>query len=85
MTKEEVISFLKQSQEKILNFIAKLETELDKCKKAKGIGPNLKKIKERVTLLAPKVEYARIVKTRLTEINTNFQNGKLEPFQIKPF
>jgi hypothetical protein len=59
-----------------VNLIAKLETEIDKCKKARG--PQMKKMKERQAVLAPRVEHARSVKAKLAEIHALVSKGVLE-------
>ena len=60
MTKEEAAKFLAQSHDQLVNYIVRVELDIEKCKKARG--PNLKKMKERAVLLTHKVEHVRISK-----------------------
>ena len=69
ITTEEANSFLKGAIEFFANQIAKIETEIDKCKKSRG--PNMKKMKERQTILGVKVDHARVVKAKIVEIYQN--------------
>ena len=57
---------MKSALDLLIQLISKLEMEIDKCKKARG--PQMKKMKDRVTLLGGKVDHARSLKAKIDEI-----------------
>lgn len=71
---------LKNAHDFIVQLISKLENEIDKCKKARG--PNMKKMKERTTILGAKVDYARTLKAKISEISTALGKGQVSGPQI---
>ena len=63
LSNEDAMLSMKQTHDFFVQLVAKLETEIDKCKKARG--PNMKKMKERITIVCAKVDYARILKAKV--------------------
>lgn len=66
MTGEEAAKVLTQAHDLLLNYIVRVEIEVEKCKKVRG--PNLKKMKDRATQLALKVDHARKMKSSVNKI-----------------
>lgn len=67
LSTEEAIASMRGFLEFFTQLVSKLEGEIDKCKKARG--PNVKKMKERASILGVKVEHARILKAKLSDIH----------------
>lgn len=63
---------LKQAQDFIVTQIAKLDLEIEKCKKARG--PQAKKMKDKQTLLSTKVDQVRVLKGKISEIHSALSN-----------
>jgi hypothetical protein len=59
----------------------KLESEIEKCKKARG--PNVKKMKERTTLLGAKVDHARVTKGKISDVHTALLKGSADGHLVR--